>query len=169
MVETLPASRNVIPDRVRVVLDWRVLPGLLPETALELLHRHLSRQVVLPAGILLELRFATEQQQTWTGLHEERRLFTPGFLMDARHPVVRAAARSVADGTGREPALRTWSFATDGGHSCGVHGIPTIGFAPGEERYAHTNRERLELASAEQAWAVYPSLVRAVMAAASRR
>src|SRR5262245_38313185 len=26
-VETLPESRNVIPDRVTVVLDWRILPG----------------------------------------------------------------------------------------------------------------------------------------------
>jgi hypothetical protein len=43
-----------------------------------------------------------------------------------------------------------------------VHGIPTIGYAPGEERYAHTNEERLELATARVAFDAYPSLIEAV-------
>jgi len=75
---------------------------------------------------------------------------------------VQMAVNVVTKHTGRTPQLRPWAFATDGGHSCGVHGIPTIGFAPGEERYAHTNRERLELASAEIAYDAYPHLMRAL-------
>jgi hypothetical protein len=43
-----------------------------------------------------------------------------------------------------------------------VHGIPTIGYAPGEERYAHTNRERLALDQAELVYNAYPALIRAV-------
>jgi succinyl-diaminopimelate desuccinylase len=164
MVETLPRSRNVIPDSVLVTLDWRVLPGLLPEAALELLGEHVRLQTEgrLPEGVAVGVRFGTEQQATWTGLAEERRLFTPGYLMEAGHPVVRACARAVAEGTGREPAVRPWTFATDGGHSCGVHGIPTVGFAPGEERYAHTNRERLELEGARACYEAYPGVIRAV-------
>jgi acetylornithine deacetylase/succinyl-diaminopimelate desuccinylase-like protein len=73
----------------------------------------------------------------------------------------------VGEATGRTPAVRPWTFATDGGYTCGVHGIPTIGYAPGEERYAHTNRERLPLDEASVAFAAYPSLVRAVQAAAT--
>jgi hypothetical protein len=46
-----------------------------------------------------------------------------------------------------------------------VYGIPTIGFAPGEERYAHTNRERLELDEARWALDRYPELILAVQAA----
>jgi succinyl-diaminopimelate desuccinylase len=166
VVETLPKSRNVIPDRARVVLDWRVLPGLLPEQALELLRAHLEESAGgLPEGVTLDVRFATEHQHTWTGLEEDRRLFTPGFLMDAAHPVARAAAKAVTRATSRAPQLRPWTFATDGGHSCGVHGIPTIGYAPGEERYAHTNRERLELTGARLAYGAYPQLIEAVMEA----
>ena len=56
-------------------------------------------------------------------------------------------------------------FGTDGGHCCGTHGVPTIGFAPGREVLAHTNRERLELDSARTAYEAYPSLIRAVQAA----
>jgi succinyl-diaminopimelate desuccinylase len=176
VVETLPKSRNVIPDRARIVLDWRVLPGLLPEQALGLLQTHLEGALSgpgdagapspgLPEGVTLDVRFATEHQHTWTGLEEDRRLFTPGFLMDAAHPVARSAARAVTRATGRAPQLRPWTFATDGGHSCGVHGIPTIGYAPGEERYAHTNQERLELDGARLAYEAYPQVIEAVMQA----
>lgn len=162
MVETLPRSRNVIPDRARIVLDWRVLPGLLPDGALAYLRTYLD-SVRLADGLQLDVRFGTEHQKTWTGIDEVRRLFTPGFLLDPAHPVVRAAARSVTRTTGRAPDIRPWTFATDGGHSCGVHGIPTIGYAPGEERYAHTNRERLDLDGARIAYAAYPALVEAVL------
>jgi acetylornithine deacetylase/succinyl-diaminopimelate desuccinylase-like protein len=162
MVETLPRSRNVIPDRARVVLDWRVLPGLMPDAAIARLREYLD-SVRLPDGLDMQVRFASETQTTWTGREEDRRLFTPGFLMDRSHAVVRAAARSVTRETGRAPDLRPWTFATDGGHSCGVHGIPTIGYAPGEERFAHTNRERLELDSARTAFDAYPALIVAVL------
>jgi succinyl-diaminopimelate desuccinylase len=175
VVETLPKSRNVIPDRVRIVLDWRVLPGLLPGAAIDHLRSHIARAAALdpdamsgaplPDGVSLHVSFATEHQHTWTGLEEDRRLFTPGFLIDPSHPVPRAAAHAVTRATGRAPQLRPWAFATDGGHSCGVHGIPTIGYAPGEERFAHTNRERLELDSARVAYEAYPDLINAVMLA----
>jgi succinyl-diaminopimelate desuccinylase len=162
MVETLPRSRNVIPDRARIVLDWRVLPGLLPETALEQIRVCLEK-VALPEGLRVEARFGFEKQRTWTGVEEERRLFTPGFLLDPALPIVRAAARTITRLTGHAPTLRPWTFATDGGHSCGVHGIPTIGYAPGEERYAHTNRERLSITDARTAYDVYPRLIEAVL------
>ncbi|MGH7506957.1 MAG: peptidase dimerization domain-containing protein, partial [Longimicrobiales bacterium] len=165
MVETLPRSRNVIPDRVRLVLDWRVLPDLGAEDAVSTLDEFLRENVRLPQGYGLDVRFATEQQRTYTGLSEERRLFTPGFLLADDHPVARAAAGAVARSTGRTPAIRPWTFATDGGHTCGVHGIPTIGYAPGEERHAHTNQERLSLDDARTAYHAYPEIVRAVQAA----
>ena len=166
MVETLPRSRNVIPDRVRVVLDWRVLPGLSREDAVASVAQFLDEHVRLPADFTMNVAFAVETQHTYTGIVEDRRLFTPGFLLDAGHPVAVAAASAVGAATGRAPAVRPWTFATDGGYTCGVHGVPTVGFGPGEERYAHTNRERLPLDEARVAFDAYPALIRAVQAAA---
>jgi putative selenium metabolism hydrolase len=164
-IETLPASRNVIPDLVRIVIDWRVLPEMTAEKAAAQLEQFLRQHAEPPEPYKLRVRFSEEPQRTWTGIGRDRRMFTPGFLMDAAHPIVTAATDTVARGLGRQPEIRPWTFATDGGHSCGEHGIPTLGFAPGEERYAHTNRERLALAAAEQGYAVYPALVAAVQAA----
>ena len=94
-------------------------------------------------------------------------MFSPGFLMDPADPIVVAAASAVGTRGGNcAPArVRPWTFATDGGWTCGVRGIATIGFAPGEERYAHTNTERLYLEEARWGYAKYLDLVPAVQGA----
>ncbi len=166
-VEASPSSRNVIPDTVVVALDWRILPGTTRDDLVEAVRTAIHRRVPeLPDGLGLEVRMALEEQVTYTGLERDRNLLTPGFLMAPDDPVVQAAARAVGRRDGDGPAVvRPWTFATDGGWSCGVHGIPTVGFAPGEERHAHTNRERLDLAEARWAYERYPALIEAVMGA----
>ncbi len=163
-IETLPRSRNVIPEIARIVLDWRVLPSMTADNAVCALRDHLAAAVSLPSGYTLDVRYSIEPQRTYTGRTRDRRMFTPGFLLDPKHDVALSAVDVVTKASGRAPAVRPWTFATDGGHTCGVHGIPTIGYAPGEERYAHTNRERLELTQAEQVYDIYPALIRAMSA-----
>jgi acetylornithine deacetylase/succinyl-diaminopimelate desuccinylase-like protein len=168
MVDVLPESRNVIPDSVVVTIDWRVLPGDDHESLLTRIAAAIAaRRPEPPEGLSYDLTIASERQRTYTGLAEERALFTPGFLMPADAPVVLAAAAAVGrrDGASGPAEIRPWRFATDGGWSCGVHGIPTVGFAPGEERYAHTNRERLAVDEARWGFERYGQLVPAVQTA----
>ncbi len=166
-IDVLPQSRNVIPDQVIVVGDWRVLPGSDDEHLLSQVRGALQPHLRgVPPGMSVEVRMAREEQSSFTGLSEFRSLFTPGFLMDPLDPVVRAAARAVGKRAEDGPAtVRPWTFATDGGWSRGVFGIPTLGFAPGEERFAHTNRERLDLEEARWALARHPELIVAVQRA----
>jgi putative selenium metabolism hydrolase len=165
VVECWPKSGNVIPDRVRVTLDLRVLPGWEEERALGEIRARLAERVPLAEGIRVEVLPGRATHRAWTGWVDEHSNFTPGFLLADDHPAVRAAAEAVRAATGRAPAIRQWKFGTDGGHSCGTHGVPTIGYAPGCEALAHTNRERLELSSARQAFDAYPALIRAVQGA----
>lgn len=166
-VDVLPESRNVIPDRVVLALDWRILPGVTDEDLVQQVRAAIARRVpTVPEGMAVEVRMAVEEQVTYTGLARDRGLLTPGFLVDPEHPVVTAAARAVGRRNGSGPAaVRPWTFATDGGWSSGVHGVPTLGFAPGEERFAHTNRERLDLDEARWAFERYPALVLAAATA----
>ena len=172
MVDVLPESRNVIPDKVVLVLDWRILPGDSDESLLSRLSAAIAgRLPEVPEGLGVTVRMATELQRTYTGLEEDKNLLTPGFLMDASDPLVQAAAAAV--GRRGDPSLpatiRPWAFATDGGWSSGVFGIPTVGFAPGEERFAHTNRERLDVDEARWAYERYPHLIVALQEAARDR
>ena len=165
VVECWPKSGNVIPDRVRVTLDWRVLPGWSEDRAVEEIRALLRERLPRVDGVRVEVLPGRVTHRAWTGWEDEHSNFTPGYLLDDRHPVVEAAAAALRQATGRAPAIRQWKFGTDGGHSCGTHGIPTIGFAPGDEALAHTNRERLELAPARAAFDAYPALIRGVQAA----
>jgi succinyl-diaminopimelate desuccinylase len=165
VLECWPKSGNVIPDRVRITLDTRVLPGWREETALEEIRDLLARRVPGPEGIRVEVLPGRAVFRAWTGWAEESSNFTPGFLVPDDHPVVTAAAAAVRASTGVRPAIRQWKFGTDGGHSCGTHGVPTIGYAPGIEALAHTNRERLELAPARQVFDAYPAVIEAVQGA----
>jgi succinyl-diaminopimelate desuccinylase len=166
-LDILPESRNVVPDEAVVVVDWRVLPGNTNEELLDEVRAAIrGRLPHVPEGMSVEVRMAKEYQEAFTGRGERRDLFTPGFLMDAADPVIVAAAEAVGRREGSGPAeVRPWTFATDGGWSKGVFGIPTLGFAPGEERHAHTNTERLDLAEAEWAFSRHPDLILAVQAA----
>ena len=168
MIDVLPESRNVIPDRAVVTVDWRILPDDDDASLLARLREAIAARMPdpLPDGLAWDVRMATELQTTYTGLVEERNLLTPGFLMDPDDPVVLAAAAAVGTREGEGPAtIRPWQFATDGGWACGVHGIPTVGFAPGEERFAHTNRERLDVEEARWGYSRYPALVEAIQKA----
>ncbi|MDE0897933.1 MAG: M20/M25/M40 family metallo-hydrolase [Longimicrobiales bacterium] len=167
MVDVLPQSRNVIPDSAVVTIDWRILPGDDDTSLIARVREAIKARVPqLPAGLSLEVRMATEHQVTYTGLEEDRNLLTPGFLMPADDPMILAAADAVGRRAEKGPAtIRPWQFATDGGWSCGVHGIPTVGFAPGEERFAHTNRERLDVEEARWGFERYPLLVSAIQQA----
>jgi succinyl-diaminopimelate desuccinylase len=160
-IDVLPESRNVIPDRVTVVLDWRVLPGTDADAMTSQVREAVSRHVGdLPDGFGITVAMAQERQSAFTGVMNERNLFTPGFLMDPEDSLVRAAAAAVGRREADGPAaVRPWTFATDGGWTRGVFDIPTVGFAPGEERYAHTNRERLDVEEARWAFGRYPDLI----------
>ena len=164
VVECWPRSGNVVPDRVRVTLDWRVLPGWDEAAALDQLRAAIAARVPPEDGIRVEVLPGRARFQAWTGYEEENSNFTPGFLLDDDHPLVVAAAETLREVLGRAPEIRRWMFGTDGGHSCGTHGVPTIGFAPGREALAHTNRERLDLEEARQAFDAYPALIRRVQA-----
>jgi len=167
MIDVLPQSRNVIPDSAVVTIDWRILPDDDDESLCARVTQAIEARVpTLPEGLSYEVRMASEFQRTYTGLEEDRNLLTPGYLMAQDAPVMLAAAEAVGRRDGPGPAtIRPWQFATDGGWSCGVHGIPTVGFAPGEERYAHTNRERMDVEEARWGFERHPPLIAAVQRA----
>ena len=167
-VRTFPASRNVIPDQAIITVDWRVLPGWTAERATAALDAFLRENARLEDGCSLTVQMSAERQRSFTGQSHDSQLFSPGFLLPVDHPVAVAGARAAEPYLGRRPEIRPWAFATDGGHTCGIHGIPTIGFAPGQEHFAHTNRERLDLAEAERIFAAYPPVISAVQHGASQ-
>jgi putative selenium metabolism hydrolase len=118
MVDVSPETRNVIPDLVVVAVDWRLLPGADEPSLLARLRSGVQARVgTPPAGLTYEVRFATERQRTYTGLEEDVRLFTPGFSMEAEHPVVRAPPGAAWRRWARRPSGPGRSPRTGGGRA----------------------------------------------------
>lgn len=164
IIETWPKSRNMVPEEVRILVDWRTLPLGSEYSTVEGLRHFLElelRETLRETpGLKVTVQEVSTKQQAYTGWERTMPISTHGFLTAESHPVVDAAVQAVREVTGHTPAVRPWTFGTDGGYPSAVYGIPTIGYAPGDENYSHTNRERLDLASARTAFQVYPTLVR---------
>lgn len=164
IIETWPRSRNMVPEEVRILIDWRTLPlGREHSTAeglQDFLQAELREALSEAPGLKVTAQEVSETQRAHTGWKKTLPISTHGFLMVESHPVVDAAVEAVCKVTGHTPTVRPWTFGTDGGYPCGLYGIPTIGYAPGSEAYSHTNRERLDLESARTAYQVYPTLIR---------
>ena len=144
------AGHASAPERAHNALD--LVPAVLSAVR-DLASRQPSDPTLGPATVVATSvdvapvsRNVIPDRATFTGRVQTQALFTPGFLMDAEDSIVRAAAGAVGRRGGAGHAMiRPWTFATDGGWTSGVFGIPTLGFAPGEERFAHTNRETVRL------------------------
>jgi len=135
-------SSNVTPAVVTLSLDWRNVPADTPEAAVERV-QHLARECC-QAGITAQVRLVQRSVRTYTGI-EATVPPTRGFLLPADHLLVRGAQQVLQHVLGRAVPLGVWRFATDGGHLMHA-GIPTIGFAPGDDRLAHTVHDQVSLA-----------------------
>lgn len=160
IIETWPKSRNMVPEEVRIIVDWRALPTSRKDSAVEGFRRFLLGDLGETPNFKVSVQEVCTRQRAYTGWERELPISTHGFLMDESHPAVQAALQAVREVVGRTPAVRPWTFGTDGGYPCGAYGIPTIGYAPGNEDCCHTNWERLDLDSARVAYQVYPVLIR---------
>jgi len=165
IIETWPSSRNMVPEEVRILIDWRTLPLGREYSTVDGLQRFLQSELQnqaheAMANLKVVVHEVSTRQRAYTGWERTMPISTHGFLLAESHPVVEAAVEAIATATGHVPAVRPWTFGTDGGYPCGVYGIPTIGYAPGNESCSHTNRERLDLKSAQITYDVYPALVR---------
>jgi succinyl-diaminopimelate desuccinylase len=150
------SSTNVIPGELRLTLDWRNIPSEQPAQVTAKLQRLMND--CAEAGVRATVEVATTTLQTYTGLSESKQIIHPGYYLPETDAFVITARTILANALQREVELGTWSFATDGGHLMAA-GIPTIGFAPGEESFAHTVQERVAIAQLREAAVGYVALL----------
>ena len=51
---------------------------------------------------------------------------------------MRGAVAAATRALGRPPVVDKWTFSTNGIATCGMFGVPTVGFGPANEVHAHT-------------------------------
>ncbi|MBC8448665.1 MAG: YgeY family selenium metabolism-linked hydrolase [Chloroflexi bacterium] len=152
-VETVACSRNAIPDRAHMIIDRRLTLGETEARALNEIQQIINRE-----GAKAKVAVSEYDVASYTGYRCHCRESYPAWLMPEDHPLLRAAVRASERAIGRRPRLTTWAFSTDGVYTLGQASIPTVGFGPGEERFAHTAEEQIRLADVIKAAKVYAQL-----------
>jgi len=88
--------------------------------------------------------------------------YYPTWKLPENHDLVQAGADAFKSLFKRKPVIDFWTFSTNGVYTMGVAKIPTIGFGPSEEKYAHSTGDRCPVDHLVKAAAFYAALPRAL-------
>jgi succinyl-diaminopimelate desuccinylase len=130
MIRADTQSRNLTPNNLELILDWRTTG------------EHLAEMQAIMAELTEDLPVAFHIPALWAV--EGENLNTPGFVIEPQHLLVTALTAAVTAINPQTPAPGIWNFATDGRWLARA-GIACVGFGPGNPQLAHTTQEQIEL------------------------
>lgn len=163
-IRSSSGSRNAVPDSCTLYVDRRLTVGETEARALAELRRALTRE-----GVDVSVEVSEWAGVSYTGMTSAYRQVCPYWLTAPDEPLLVAAVHVIEETLGYMPHVGRWDCSTDGVYTAGVAGIPTIGFGPGEERFAHAADEQVRLADVVAASRVYTQLALSLLSAGRSR
>lgn len=151
-------SLNAVPDEATIFIDRRMTFGETKETAIEQIKALIPEKD--KSSITVEELFYDEA--SYTGFVFPVDKYFPAWALDEDHLLVQAgqAAKHVIGLPEGKPGK--WEFSTNGIYWAGKAGIPSIGFGPGDEIYAHTVGECVpleEVVKATEFYSLLPKMI----------
>jgi putative selenium metabolism hydrolase len=162
-VEAITPSLNAVPDGCTIYLDRRLTIGETVESALAELE---SLPPVQEGEAEVEL--LRYEGTAYTGLTLAVDKYFPTWVTPEDHPGVQAAVETSRRALGEDPKVSRWVFSTNGVASAGRLGIPTIGFGPANEIYAHSPQDQCPIEHLGTAAAWYAAFPDVYMATTGR-
>jgi putative selenium metabolism hydrolase len=154
-VKSTSPSLCAVADSCTIHLDRRLTAGETIDTALEEI-RNLPSFKKAQAKVWLE-EYSTP---SYTGKVFPMQKYYPTWALGENHPVLKTAVESYRKLFNKNPLVDKWTFSTNGIATMGLHNIPTFGFGPGEEKYAHSPYEQIPVDHLAKAMAFYAEFVR---------
>jgi putative selenium metabolism hydrolase len=149
-IRSTSPSLCAVADSATIHLDRRLTAGETIDSAVGQIE---ALESVRAAGASVTvLEYA---RPAYTGLVYPTKKYYPTWLLDEGHPAVRAGVRAAEAVLGTPPVVGKWGFSTNGIATCGLFGVPTIGFGPGNEIHAHTPDDQCPIAHLTAAAAFY--------------
>ncbi|MHA1220728.1 MAG: YgeY family selenium metabolism-linked hydrolase [Candidatus Heimdallarchaeota archaeon] len=151
-IKSTSVSLNAVADSCTIHIDRRLGANDTKESVLKELVNLLS---VKDAGAKVAI------VQTGAKSYKNHAFtiegYYPSWLMEKDHPLVIQACEAFTKQFDKDPVLSIWRFSTNGVATKGQFDIPTIGFGPGDERFAHTSEEHVPIDHLLQATEFYLS------------
>ncbi|MCF8240524.1 MAG: YgeY family selenium metabolism-linked hydrolase [Melioribacteraceae bacterium] len=95
------------------------------------------------------------KETSFTGLQYGMEKYYPTWKLEEDHPVIQKGVGAFKELFDKEPKVDKWTFSTNGIAINGMHGIPVIGFGPGNEVLAHAPNEKVPVSDLSAASAFY--------------
>lgn len=146
-------SLCAVPDACRIHIDRRLTHGETKEIAIQQIKDLPNFD---PASMTVKM--LTYDRPSYKGKVLTTEKYYPTWVLPEDHVLVQAALRAGERVLERKPRADKWVFSTNGVSSMGQLGIPTIGFAPGNEEDAHTTNDRLKIEELPLGVAFYAAL-----------
>jgi len=149
-IESESPSLCAVPDICRMHLDRRLTWGETKRSALA------EIEAMLPAGSSVEV--PKYDQTGYMGKAYPTEAFFPSWKTPIDHPLTKAGIAVATEVLGKSPVVDKWVFSTNGVSIAGRHGIPAIGFGPGNEVAAHAPNEMVSIDHLRKASGFYAAL-----------
>jgi len=156
-ISLTPNVKNVVPNLCTIGLDVRNTPNFQLENVLETLRGIVERAKASDPEIRAEVELAKRTLKSYTGYAREFEAMTPSFYTESDTPLAQMTKKVVDRILVKESKFKVWSFATDGCYFAN-QGIPTVGFGPGEERFAHSSIDNVRIEDLVASAKVYAAL-----------
>ena len=154
-VRSTAPSFCAVADSSTIHLDRRLTAGETIESALEEIRS-------LPSFKKNEAKAWVPEYTvpSYTGLDYGMQSYFPTWVLEEGHPALQTGVKSYRNLFEKDPKVDKWTFSTNGVGIMGLYGIPTLGFGPGNEIYAHAPNERIPVEHLHKAVAFYAEFVR---------
>jgi putative selenium metabolism hydrolase len=107
----------------------------------------------------------------YTGLVYPTQKYYPSWVLEESDPAIVAGVAAATEALAAAPRVSRWNFSTNGVACCGMFGVPTLGFGPGDEIWAHTPDDQVPIAhltAAARFYALFPREFARVRAGSGR-
>jgi putative selenium metabolism hydrolase len=141
-------SLCAVADSARIHLDRRLTTGETRESALAEIQD-------LVKGLPATPEVLQYREKSYTGREYGMEKYYPTWTVAAGHPAVTRAEEVFRSLFKKEARVDKWTFSTNAVAINGIYGIPTIGFGPGDEVYAHAPNEKIPVDDLVKASAFY--------------
>lgn len=152
-ISSVSPSTNAVPDECTIFIDRRVTFG---ETKA---YWRAALESIIPEEHKadFEVRKLIYTEPSHTGAVYEYEQYFPAWALEEEHPFVQAGIATMkALWDSDDPfGQGKWDFSTNGNYWAGKLGIPSIGFGPGNEIYAHAVNEHVPLKDVVEATKFY--------------
>ena len=153
-IRSTSPSLCAVADGCTIHLDRRLTIGETEETSVAEIEALPSVQAADATVTVLDYAVPS-----YTGLVYPTRKYFPTWELPADAPGTQAALAAHRNAFGEEAEVGFWVFSTNAVATAGMLGIPTIGFGPGHEEFAHAPNEQTEVEHLVRAAAFYTALV----------